>query len=89
MAEHVHLLVSLPPVDLAQYIGRVKGASSHHFNKEFGPAHTFCWQDGYGVVSLRTSDTETVIRYIENQEAIHAARLEAGPSMNLLMEQGP
>ena len=82
MPDHVHLLVALPPIDLAQFIGRAKGASSFAYNRAFGPGHTLVWQDGYGVVSLRESDVPLVKNYIESQESIHAAR-QTFPDMEL------
>lgn len=75
MPDHVHLLVSLPPTDIAQFIGRVKGGSSFALNRESEIHPVFRWQDGYGVVSLRKSDVPTVVRYIANQEQIHAERI--------------
>lgn len=74
MPDHVHLLVSLPPVDLAQFVGKVKGGSSFALNHQKEEDQRIRWQDGYGVVSLRSSDTPTVIHYIENQEHIHTER---------------
>jgi putative transposase len=74
MPDHVHLLISLPPVDLAHFIGKVKGGSSFALNRQTDETHTLRWQDGYGVISLRASDTSTVIRYIEEQDRIHTQR---------------
>ena len=74
MPDHVHLLVSLPPIDLAHFIGKVKGGSSFALNRQCDETNTLRWQDGYGVVSLRASDTPTVERYIEEQDRIHAER---------------
>ena len=74
MPDHVHLLISLPPVDLASFIGKVKGGSSFALNRQREEENSLRWQDGYGVVSLRASDTPDVIRYIEEQERIHAER---------------
>jgi putative transposase len=74
MPDHVHLLISLPPTDLAHFIGKVKGGSSFALNRQ-SEESPFRWQDGYGVVSLRASDTATVVRYIEEQDRIHAERI--------------
>jgi REP element-mobilizing transposase RayT len=70
MPDHVHLLVSLPPIDLAHFIGKVKGGSSFALNQYSLTEEKLSWQDGYGIVSLRASDTESVIRYINEQEQI-------------------
>jgi putative transposase len=74
MPDHVHLLVNLPPCDLTQFIGPIKGASSFAFNQEYRGHHLLYWQDGYGVISLRAAEVEKVARYVINQERIHAAR---------------
>ena len=74
MPDHVHLLISLPPIDLAHFIGKVKGGSSFALNRQTDEAHALRWQDGYGVISLRASDTPTVVRYIEEQDRIHTER---------------
>jgi putative transposase len=34
----------------------------------------FAWQEGYGVITVRKAETPKIIRYIEDQPAIHAAR---------------
>jgi len=75
MPEHVHLLVSLPPtLALPTYIGQVKGACAFAYNREWGERHPLKWQNGYGVVSVYEGKIERVIRYVAEQERIHAAR---------------
>ena len=72
MPDHVHLLVRLPPtVTVSEFIGRVKGATSHRFNEEIRPNCPIQWQEGYGVVSLRKGEVEKVSRYIDKQETHH------------------
>ncbi len=70
---HVHLAVSiLPTLEIAKWIGQLKGASSHYVNK-LTNRKILEWQDGYGVVSFGTKDLPWIIRYIENQKEYHGS----------------
>jgi putative transposase len=72
MPDHVHLLVRLPPtVAVSQFIGHLKGATSHRVNDEIRPDFRLQWQEGYGVVTLRKDELGKVSRYIDNQETHH------------------
>jgi REP element-mobilizing transposase RayT len=74
MPDHVHLLVRLPPnVAPADFIGPVKGATSFRVNREIKPKFKLGWQEGYGVLSLRQDEVQTVMRYIDRQEEHHQA----------------
>src|SRR5207249_121403 len=72
--DHVHMAVSLPPtIELAKWIGDIKGASSHEINHgPCGPG-ALAWQTGYGVVSFGKGDLEWVVEYVRNQREHHAA----------------
>jgi REP element-mobilizing transposase RayT len=72
MPDHVHLLVRLPPtLKVSEFIGQVKGATSHRVNEEIRPSFKLKWQEGYGALSLRKDELEKVSRYIDNQETHH------------------
>jgi REP element-mobilizing transposase RayT len=74
MPDHVHLLVRLPPtVKVSEYIGHVKGALAYRINKELKPQFKVQWQEGYGVLTLRKDEVESVSKYIDNQEEHHRA----------------
>ena len=81
-SNHLHLAVSVPPtLPIAEWIGRLKGASSHHVNHELGHAKALQWQTGCGVVSFGRKRLPFVVEYVEGQEQHHAvgkvhARLE-------------
>ena len=32
------------------------------------------WQDGYGVITVRKTESQKIIRYIANQQELHAKR---------------
>ncbi len=70
--DHVHLLVRLPPtIAVSQFIGQVKGATAFRVNHEIKPEFKVRWQEGYGVLTLRENELESVSRYIDNQERHH------------------
>ena len=70
---HVHLVFQMEPfVLLSDFIGKVKGASAHEVNKEFG-AETIKWQRGYGVVSFSKKHLRGVLSYVEDQKKHHQA----------------
>ena len=72
-ADHVHVAVSVPPtVVIAEWIGELKGATSHHINHEICNRRVLGWQDGYGVVSFGTKDLPWVVAYVRNQKRHHA-----------------
>ncbi len=71
--DHIHLAVSIPPTLLiSEWIGRLKGASSHHINHEIVNRKVLEWQTGYGVVSFGTRDLPWVQKYIQHQKDHHA-----------------
>ena len=64
--DHVHIATSVrPTVDIDNWIGKLKGASSHEMGK------ALAWQSGYGVVSFGTKDLKWVVNYILNQKEHH------------------
>ena len=69
---HIHLAVSTPPTLLiSDWIGKLKGASSHYINHEIADHKVLEWQTGYGVVGFGTKDLEWVVSYIRNQKEHH------------------
>ena len=69
---HVHLCVGVQPTILiSDFIGQLKGASSHDANQRLGHK-ALEWQSGYGVVSFGTRDLEWVKKYLKNQRDRHA-----------------
>jgi putative transposase len=71
---HVHLCVSIAPtVHISEFIGQLKGVSSHEVNAKLGAGRKLLeWQTGYGVVSFGTKDLEWVKQYVQNQPEHHA-----------------
>ena len=71
IADHVHLVVEiLPTVTISEWIGRIKGASSHEVNQKFGRAR-MQWQRKYGVVSFARKNLPGFRNYVQRQEEHH------------------
>lgn len=71
---HIHIGVSLEPnILVSNWIGKLKGGSSHFINHEVQPK-ALEWQRGYGIVSFGTRDLQWVVEYIENQKEHHRSR---------------
>jgi putative transposase len=75
MTDHVHLVVRLSPtVLISDFIGKVKGATSFRVNRNIRPKFKLRWQEGYGVLSLRSADLERVYHYVDHQEEHHRSQ---------------
>jgi REP element-mobilizing transposase RayT len=72
MADHVHLVVSVPPtIALSKFIGQVKGATSTRFNKG-GYRIKLFWQEEYGVFTFDGKRLPNYIGYVQRQKEHHA-----------------
>ena len=74
--DHVHLCLTIPPTLLiSDFIGQLKGASSHEINHKLGDGNgkILEWQSGYGVVSFGTRNLPWVKEYVRNQREHHAS----------------
>ena len=72
VADHVHILLSLPatmPVAKARQL--IKGGSSKWVHDTFAEQRLFSWQVKYGAFSVSASQLDTVIDYIKNQPEHH------------------
>ena len=94
MADHVHMVVSIPPkLAVAKFIGQVKGVASTRFNKSGQGDHLLFWQEEYAVFSFDGKRLPNYIAYVERQKEHHAAmttipvleRME-GESVKLIRE---
>jgi REP element-mobilizing transposase RayT len=54
-----------------------KGATSFAYNHHLSSRHYLTWQDAYGVITVRKAESEKVVRYIANQQDLHATRKTA------------
>ena len=85
MADHVHMLLSVPPrYSIAMTIGYLKGKSAIRIHRDYSKVRGTLfgrsfWSRGY-CVSTVGFDEESIRRYIEEQEE-HDKRQEQGPLM--------
>ena len=71
IADHVHMLIVLPPnVSVSDAMRFVKANSSRWMKERFGKP--FAWQKGFGVFSVSRSGVDAVAKYIRDQEIHHA-----------------
>ena len=72
VADHVHLLISLPStLAIAKAMQLIKGGSSKWVHDTFPEHRLFAWQVKYGAFSVSVSQLENIIGYIKGQEAHH------------------
>ena len=72
VADHVHVLLSLPrTVSLAKAVQLLKGGSSKWINDSFPELKGFAWQEGYAAFSVGISQREKTVSYIQGQVEHH------------------
>jgi REP element-mobilizing transposase RayT len=75
VADHVHILVSLPAsMSVSKAMQLLKGNSSKWIHESFPMLRQFGWQEGYGAFSIGISGIEETCAYIRNQEEHHRTR---------------
>ncbi len=68
--DHVHILASLRPTHcVSDFLRDLKKDATNWVKENFDPG--FAWQEGYSVFSVSPNATESVRRYIGNQEEHH------------------
>jgi putative transposase len=73
MPDHIHLLATIPPtVAIAEFVGQIKGNSSHLAGRLSPDAAAFGWQAEYGVVSVSERHVPLVVAYVHRQQQHHA-----------------
>lgn len=89
VADHVHILISLPAtMPLAKALQLLKGNSSKWIHETFPDLRAFAWQEGYGAFSIGISAIEETIAYIRNQEEHHKTRLFRDEVIAILQRHG-
>jgi putative transposase len=75
VADHVHMLISLPKtLSVAKALQLLKGNSSKWIHEKFPKLHSLEWQEGYGAFSIGISAVDATVRYIRNQAEHHRMR---------------
>ena len=82
--DHTHLVVTLPPdLSIADFLEKIKGASSHFINRLPDRVERFYWQEGYGALTFAKRDLPRIVAYVQNQKQHHrdgtlSAKMERG-----------
>jgi putative transposase len=75
VADHVHVLVSLPgTMSVSKAMQLLKGNSSKWIHETFPVLRSFAWQEGYGAFSIGISGIDETRAYIRDQEEHHRTR---------------
>jgi putative transposase len=70
-ADHVHLVVSIPPrVSVASFVSQVKAAAATKFNKR-APEEPLHWAEEFGAMTFDGKRLPYVIAYVEQQKTHH------------------
>ena len=72
VADHVHLLLSIPAsLAVSKAVQVIKGGSSHWVKETFLNMIDFAWQDGYAAFTVSQSQLDNVQSYIRSQPEHH------------------
>jgi putative transposase len=85
-ANHVHILMTLPPARPLSYVMRDLKANSSRWMSEHGTP--FAWQEGFGAFSVSPSQAPVVKRYVRNQAEHHKKRNFEEEFLLLLKKSG-
>jgi REP element-mobilizing transposase RayT len=72
VADHVHILLSLPAtIPISKAMQLIKGGSSKWIHETFPDQWQFAWQEEYGAFSVSVSQLDKIIAYIRRQPEHH------------------
>jgi REP element-mobilizing transposase RayT len=72
-SNHVHLLSQFhSTLTVADFVQKVKGATSFFVNDSIRPDFQFKWQGAYGAFSVGHDEVPGIVVYIKNQKRHHA-----------------
>ena len=72
VADHVHILLSLPStMAISRALQLLKGGSSKWIHETFTEQRLFAWQEEYGAFSVSVSQLDKTIEYIKGQAEHH------------------
>lgn len=73
MPDHIHIVTTLAPsANIAEFISRVKGSSSHFINHRILTESLFAWQGEYSAHTISERALANVMQYIRNQKQHHS-----------------
>jgi REP-associated tyrosine transposase len=86
IANHVHILMALPPkLSLSHAMRALKANSSKWMNEN---GQHFSWQEGYAAFSVSASNLQQVADYVRNQPEHHPTRTFEEEFLALLKKHG-
>jgi putative transposase len=89
VADHVHVLLSLPAtLSIAKAMQLLKGNSSKWIRETFPKMRAFAWQEGYGAFSVAVSGVDATVAYIQNQSEHHRTRSFSEEYVAMLKRHG-
>jgi putative transposase len=89
MADHVHVLLSLPAtLSVAKATQLLKGNSSKWIRETFPKMRSFAWQEGYGAFSVSITGVEPTTAYIRSQAEHHRKRSFREEFLSMLQKHG-
>ena len=89
MADHIHILCSLPKdKSLVEFVRTIKAESSKWMKSLDQSYSRFAWQDGYGAFSVSPSVLGKVESYIKDQAEHHKHRTFKDEYRALLLASG-
>ena len=72
VADHIHLAIRLSrTITIADFVEKVKITSSKWLKTLSPDLMLFSWQRGYGAFSVEPADLDSLLAYIDRQEAHH------------------
>lgn len=72
-ADHLHVVLSIPPqLSIASLVVQLKSSSCHLVNAAYADG-SFLWQAEYGVLSLSEKSLATIVDYVDEQKKHHAS----------------
>jgi len=85
MPDHAHIFVGLHPAQsISDLVEETKTAVTKFIKKQPWMPFAFSWQRGFGAFSYSRSHIDSVVKYIQNQEAHHQKRTFREEYMDML-----
>ena len=89
VADHVHMLISLPAtMPISKAVQLLKGGSSKWIHDTFPEPRLFSWAEKYGAFTVSVSQLEIVTRYIRGQKEHHRTKTFEEEFVALLKNHG-
>jgi REP element-mobilizing transposase RayT len=86
VADHVHLLLSIPAsLAVSKAVQLLKGGSSHWLKETFPNLNDFAWQDGYAAFTVSQSQLDEIRAYVRSQREHHRTKTFAEEYRSILV----